>query len=56
MRLDHLVDAVDHAVRWDWKALALSTFIEISIALTVDTEAGRELYKLFRLNRFCCEK
>jgi hypothetical protein len=48
MRLDHLVDAVDHALRWDWKALALSTFIEISIALTLDTEAGRELYKLFQ--------
>ena len=48
MRLDYLTEAVDRLNRFDWKSVAISTLITISVALSLDTERGRVLYGLFQ--------
>lgn len=47
-RLNYLVDAVDRLNRFDWKGLAISVVTGIAINLSVDTEGGRQLFRLFR--------
>jgi len=46
-RLDYLAEAVERLNRFDWKALALSTLVSISIALSLNTEQGQKLFSLF---------
>jgi len=47
-RLNYLSDAIGRLNRIDWKALALSTMLSISIALSLDTENGKVLFALFK--------
>ena len=47
-RLDYLAKAANRLNRIDWRGLALSTIISISIALSLDTEQGRVLLNLFK--------
>lgn len=48
-KLDYLSAAVDRPInRFDWKGIALSTVISISIALSLDTDRGRQLFELFK--------
>ncbi|MHC4657334.1 MAG: hypothetical protein ACYS91_20285 [Planctomycetota bacterium] len=47
-RLDYLSDALDRLNRLDWRSLAFTTIISISIALTLDTEKGKVLFNLFK--------
>lgn len=45
--LDYLSESANRLNRLDWRGLAISTFIAISINLSVDTERGRILWRLF---------
>jgi len=47
-RLDYLGDACIRLNKFDWKSIAISTMISISIALTLDTEQGQLLFSLFK--------
>ena len=47
-RLDYLSEAVGRLNRIDWKSVALSTILSISIALSLDTERGKILFALFK--------
>jgi hypothetical protein len=47
-RLLYLSDAVDRLNKTDWYGIAISTLIGISINLSLDTEKGRLLFKLFK--------
>ena len=47
-RLDYLAQAADRLNRFDWKSVAISTLMTISVALSLDTERGRVLYGLFQ--------
>ncbi len=47
-QLAYLVSSVDRLNRFDWKAVAISTLMAISVALSLDTERGRQLYGLFQ--------
>jgi len=47
-RLDYLSQAVDRLNKFDWKSLLISTIMSISVALSFDTEKGRQLYTLFK--------
>ena len=47
-RLKYLSDGVSRLNRTDWKALALSTVIGMSINLSLDTERGKFLFSLFK--------
>ena len=47
-QLGYLASAVDRLNRFDWKAVAISTLMSISVALSLDTERGRQLYGLFQ--------
>ena len=47
-RLDYLKEAVDRLNRFDWRSVAMSTLVSISIALSLDTEKGRMLFGLFQ--------
>ncbi len=47
-RVDYLTQAVDRLNRFDWKGLALSIVVGISIDLCVDTDGGRRLFELFK--------
>lgn len=46
--LDYLSNAVDRLNRFDWRGLAISTLMGIAINLSVDSEKGRLLFKLFQ--------
>ncbi|MFC2021339.1 hypothetical protein ACFLU1_06130 [Chloroflexota bacterium] len=46
-RLAYLTEAVDRLNRYDWRSVAISAIISISVALTLDTEGGRLLFDLF---------
>ncbi len=46
-RLTYLAEAVDRLNRIDWRSVAISAIIAISVALTLDTEGGRQLFALF---------
>ncbi len=47
-KLDYLSQAVDRLNRLDWRALAISMVISIGVNLSVDTERGRLLFRLFQ--------
>jgi hypothetical protein len=47
-RLDYLTEAVDRLNRIDWRSVAITTVITISVALSLDTENGRVLFGLFQ--------
>ncbi len=47
-RFDYLDQSLDRLNKRDWKPLLLSTMISISIALSLDTEAGAALLELFK--------
>ena len=47
-RLDYLSDSLDRLNRIDWRGLAVSTVMSISVALTLDTERCRQLMSLFK--------
>ena len=46
-RLVYLTEAVDRLNRFDWRGVAISAIIAISVALSLDTESGRQLFDLF---------
>ncbi|MDP4226999.1 MAG: hypothetical protein Q8907_10095 [Bacteroidota bacterium] len=47
-RLEYLIDAVNRLNKFDWKSVAISTIINISITLTLDTTKGQLLWELFK--------
>lgn len=47
-RLNYLIDASKRLNKFDWKSLAVSTLINISVALTLDTAKGHLLFELFK--------
>jgi hypothetical protein len=47
-RLDYLIEASGRLNKFDWKSLAISTLISISIALSLDTQKGQMLFDLFK--------
>ena len=47
-RLDYLNKALDRLNRFDWRGIALSSLISITVALSLDTQKGRLLYELFK--------
>lgn len=47
-RVDYLAGAVDRLTKFDWKNVAVSTIMSISIALSLDVEKGRLLFNLFK--------
>ncbi len=47
-RLDYLIEAMNRLNKFDWKSVAISTTMSISIALTLDTSKGQLLFDLFR--------
>ncbi|CDU03077.1 hypothetical protein L4C37_21900 [Vibrio kagoshimensis] len=47
-RLGYLVESVDRLNKVDWQGVAISTLMSISIALSLDTQKGRDLFNLFK--------
>ena len=47
-RLDYLTEQVGLLNRINWRSLALSTLISITIALSLNNEQGNKLFELFR--------
>lgn len=47
-RLDYLTDSIDRLNRIDWRGLAISTVMSISVALALGTEEGKVLFELFK--------
>jgi hypothetical protein len=48
VRLDYLSNALDRLNRFDWLGTLVNTLITIAIALSLDTERGRQLFELVR--------
>jgi hypothetical protein len=48
LQLAYLAKAADRLNTFDWRGLAISTLIGIAINLSVDTERGRLLFRLFQ--------
>lgn len=46
-RLEYLSNSVDRLNKIDWRSVAITTLISISLALSLDTEKGRLLFDLF---------
>jgi hypothetical protein len=47
-RLNYLSDSLERSTnKTDWKGILINTMISISIALSLDTQKGQELYNLF---------
>jgi hypothetical protein len=46
--LDYLTEAVDRLNKIDWRSIAITTLITITIALTLDTEQGKIVFGLFQ--------
>lgn len=46
-RLDYLIEASERLNKFDWKSLAVSTLMSITIALSLDTQKGQILFDLF---------
>jgi|GEM_PF-1479464 len=47
-RLDYLGESLERSInKTDWKGILINTIISISIALSLDTQKGQELYNLF---------
>jgi len=47
-RLKYLSDALDKHNKFDWKGIAISTVISITIALSLSPEQGNQLFHLFK--------
>jgi len=47
LRMTYLEQAIDRTNKTDWKGLFLNTIISITIALSLDTQRGKELIDLF---------
>ena len=47
-RLQYLSDAIDKHNKFDWKGIAISTAISITIALSLNPEQGNQLFQLFK--------
>jgi hypothetical protein len=47
-RLKYLSDALDKHNKFDWKGIAISTVISITIALSLSPEQGNQLFNLFK--------
>lgn len=47
-RLDYLIETLNRLNKFDWKSVAISTLMSISIALTLDTTKGKLLFDLFK--------
>lgn len=47
-RLQYLSDAIDKHNKFDWKGIAISTVISITIALSLNPEQGNQLFQLFK--------
>jgi hypothetical protein len=47
-RLSYLQTALDRLNRFDWKGVALSTIIGVATSLSLDTERGKLLWRLFQ--------
>ena len=47
-RLEYLSESLNRLNKIDWKGLAISTVISISIALSLDTTSGHKLFELFK--------
>lgn len=47
-RLKYLSDAIDKHNRFDWKGIAISTAIAISVTLALNPEQTRQLFQLFK--------
>lgn len=47
-RLKYLSDAIDKHNKFDWKGIAISTVMAITIALSLDTQQGNQLFQLFK--------
>ena len=47
-RLDYLIEASERLNKFDWKSLAISTIMSISITLSLDTVRGQQLFEMFK--------
>jgi len=47
-RLDYLADASKRLNKYDWQGLFLNTAINISVALSLNNEQGKQLFALFK--------
>lgn len=47
-RIEYLIDASDRLGKTDWHGILISTMFSITIALSLDTEVGSELYAMFK--------
>jgi len=47
-RLKYLSDALDKHNKFDWKGIAISTLISITVALSLSSEQGHQLFQLFK--------
>ena len=47
-RLDYLAEASGRLNKFDWKGTLVNTIMSMSIALSLDTEKGKILLKLFQ--------
>jgi ribosomal protein L17 len=47
-RLDYLIETSKRLNKFDWKSVAVSTLMSISIALTLDSGKGKLLFDLFK--------
>jgi len=47
-RLDYLIDTSNRQNKFEWKSIAISTIISVSIALSLDTKKGQLLFELFK--------
>lgn len=47
-RLKYLSDAIDKHNKFDWKGIAISTAISITVALSMNPEQANQLFQLFK--------
>ncbi len=47
-KLDYLSEAINRLNKFDWKSVMITVILDISIALSLDTEKGRQLFYLFK--------
>lgn len=47
-RLEYLGEAMDRLNKFDWKSLLISMIFSISIALSLDSEKGKQLFLFFK--------
>jgi hypothetical protein len=47
-RFNYLSDALDRLNRFDWKSILISSVLTISVALSLDTQRGKQLFDLLK--------